>query len=519
MTSILQPRECKLKRKNKKGYGFYLRIEKDTSGHLIRNVDKGSPAEKAGLKDGDRILRVNGAFVDKEEHAQVADLIKKSGKSVVLLVLDEASYEKAEQEKLNLEELDKQTPQKPHEQLPSPVRNGVGTPAPRPRLCYLVKEGNSYGFSLRTTAGKNGVSVIELSPQGAAMKAGVQNNDRLIEINGTNVENDTHEEVVEKVRKSGNHLMFLVSDEETDQYYSTNQMMLKRDAASLKLLPLKPRLVELRKGNDGYGFYLRMQPNGSGHFIKDIDAGSPAAKADLKDGDILVAVNGEAVEALDHDSVVQRIKKCGEKTTLLIVNKETDAMYKLAQVSPCLYYHEVQDPPPANTAERLASPAEPLVNHKPKICQLVKGPSGFGFCLKESKDMPGQFFQEIQKGGPADKAGLEENDVLVEVNGVNIQNEPYDKTATRVQDGGDKLTLLVCTKAAYEYFKSQNIPISASMADPLPDTNDPPAYTESLPAEPERNSPEPRERAGSSSSSLSTTSSEKKGDEDDNTDL
>lgn len=58
--------------------------------------------------------------------------------------------------------------------------------------------------------------------------------------------------------------MFLLSDEETDQYYSTNQMVLKRDAASLKLLPLKPRVVELRKGNDGYGFYLRMEPNGSG---------------------------------------------------------------------------------------------------------------------------------------------------------------------------------------------------------------------------------------------------------------
>lgn len=41
--------------------------------------------------------------------------------------------------------------------------------------------------------------IVELSSQGAAAKAGVQNNDRLIEINGKNVENDTHEEVVEKV--------------------------------------------------------------------------------------------------------------------------------------------------------------------------------------------------------------------------------------------------------------------------------------------------------------------------------
>lgn len=71
MTSVLHPRECKVTRKKQKSYGFSLRIEKDTAGHLIRNVEKNSPAEKAGLKDGDRVLRVNGLFVDKEEHAQV----------------------------------------------------------------------------------------------------------------------------------------------------------------------------------------------------------------------------------------------------------------------------------------------------------------------------------------------------------------------------------------------------------------------------------------------------------------
>lgn len=71
MTSALQPRECQVTKKPPNSYGFYLRIEKDTAGHVIRNVEKNSPAEKAGLKDGDRVLRVNGVFVDKEEHAQV----------------------------------------------------------------------------------------------------------------------------------------------------------------------------------------------------------------------------------------------------------------------------------------------------------------------------------------------------------------------------------------------------------------------------------------------------------------
>lgn len=55
---------------------------------------------------------------------------------------------------------------------------------------------------LCSVSGQKGLFIIDLSPQGAATKAGVQSNDRLIEINGENVENDTHEGVVEKVLKT-----------------------------------------------------------------------------------------------------------------------------------------------------------------------------------------------------------------------------------------------------------------------------------------------------------------------------
>ncbi|XP_062430724.1 Na(+)/H(+) exchange regulatory cofactor NHE-RF3 [Rhea pennata] len=504
MTSALQPRECKATKKPQKNYGFYLRIEKDTAGHLIRNVEKDSPAEKAGLKDGDRVLRVNGIFVDKEEHTQVVEIIKKSGNSVVFFVLDEASYQKAKKEGVNLEELGQKvsTKQQQEQQSPPLRANGTITAAPQPRLCYLVRERNGYGFSLKTTEGQKGLFIVEVSPQGAAAKAGAQNNDRLIEINGKNVENDTHEEVVEKVKKSGNHVMFLLSNEETDQYYRSQKMVLSKESASLKLLPLKPRLVELQKETSGYGFYLRMEQNTGDHIIKDVDSGSPAAKAGLKDNDILVAVNGEQVEALDHEQVVEKIKQSEEKITLLVVDKETDTMYKLAQISPCTYYHKIQDPSPAKMEERVELHTEQEVN-KPRICKMVKGPSGFGFNLNVIKNKPGLFVSEIQNNGPADTAGLKDNDFLVEVNGVNVMNEPYEKVVTRVQDSGDELTLLVCSKDAYEYLQQQKSHTTASTVDPFYNAFEPPAYTENPPAEPERTSPEPRERASSSSSSQS----------------
>ncbi|XP_077198438.1 Na(+)/H(+) exchange regulatory cofactor NHE-RF3 [Paroedura picta] len=505
MTPPLQPRECKLTRKDKESYGFSLRLEKNKIGHLIRNVIQGSPAEKAGLKDGDRVLRVNGVFVDKEDHGKVADLVRKNMNSVEFLVLDEKSYEKAQKEGTVLEKLGQKSETQLLEHSP-PATNNEPALVPHPWLCYLTKDGkNGYGFSLKTTAGQRGLFIIDISPQGPAAKAGVQPNDRLIEINGENVENDSHEEVVEKVRKSGNQVVFLLSNKETDFYYNRQNMPLKKEIANLNFLPHKPRTIELKKGNSGYGFCLRMEQNGKGHLIKDIDSGSPAAKAGLKENDVLVAVNGELVETLDHNSVVEKIKESGEKTTLLVMDEETDTMYKMAQISPLPSCHKTTVPS-LNEAEVLTCHIE-QEGHQSRLCNLVKGPSGFGFHLNAIVGLPGQFIKQVQKGGSADIAGLKEDDILIEVNGVNVENEDYENVVARIQEGGNRLTLLVRAENAHQQYRPENPSAAAtSMVTPPHDySNNPPPYTEAQ--EPQRWLSE-HEKACSSSSSLSEDSEE-----------
>uniref|UniRef100_A0A8B9TJI9 PDZ domain containing 1 n=1 Tax=Anas platyrhynchos TaxID=8839 RepID=A0A8B9TJI9_ANAPL len=486
MTSVLHPRECKVTRKKQKSYGFSLRIEKDTAGHLIRNVEKNSPAEKAGLKDGDRVLRVNGMFVDKEEHTQVVEIVKNSGKSVVLLVLDEASYKKAEKEGVNLEDLgqkvskgQQQQQKKQQQQATPPMANGAITPAPTtPAL--LLRE-NGYGFYLRleqNTGGKNQVNT-------QAMSFAIQ----LIPVQG------------------------LQTSFSLSGFLSTHlKEILNRPVANKTTLG---KLLQPSVNTYSFTFiffsFLILD-----HVIKDVDSKSPAAKAGLKDNDILVAVNGERVDALDHESVVGKIKQSETKPTLLVVDKETDAMYKLvrkfsilnfplslffqAQISPYSYYNRGKDPTPAKTEEKVELHSEQKVNHKPRICKMVKGPNGFGFSLNMAKNKPGLFINEVQSHGPADTAGVENNDFLVEVNGENVMNESYDKVVARIQSSGDKLTVLVCSKDAYKYFQDQNIPITASMADPIHDTSEPAAYAETIPAESERTSPEPRERVSNTTS-------------------
>lgn len=70
--------------------------------------------------------------------------------------------------------------------------------------------------------------------------------------------------VLLQVRKSGSRVMFLLVDKETDRRHREQNIKFKREAASLTLLPQRPRLVEMKKGSDGYGFYLRASPEQGG---------------------------------------------------------------------------------------------------------------------------------------------------------------------------------------------------------------------------------------------------------------
>lgn len=77
-----------VKRPDFDGYGFNLHSEKAKPGQFIGKVDSNSPAEIAGLKEGDRILEVNGMAINSETHKQVVQRIKAISCEVRLLLVD-----------------------------------------------------------------------------------------------------------------------------------------------------------------------------------------------------------------------------------------------------------------------------------------------------------------------------------------------------------------------------------------------------------------------------------------------
>ena len=78
-------------RNDGKGYGFNMQAQRGKTGQFIGKVDAGSPADQAGLRDGDRIIEVNSSNIETDTHKQVVDKIKAVSGKVTLLVVDQAA--------------------------------------------------------------------------------------------------------------------------------------------------------------------------------------------------------------------------------------------------------------------------------------------------------------------------------------------------------------------------------------------------------------------------------------------
>lgn len=67
-----EPRFFLLSKDTMETFGFCLHEELGCQGHIIRQVELGGLAQRRGLQDGDRLLQVNGHFVDNMDHRRVS---------------------------------------------------------------------------------------------------------------------------------------------------------------------------------------------------------------------------------------------------------------------------------------------------------------------------------------------------------------------------------------------------------------------------------------------------------------
>lgn len=65
----------------------------------------------------------------------------------------------------------------------------------KPRLCLMTKGENGYGFHLHGEKGKSGQFIRKVEPGSPAEEAGLRAGDRVVAVNGVNVEKETHHQV------------------------------------------------------------------------------------------------------------------------------------------------------------------------------------------------------------------------------------------------------------------------------------------------------------------------------------
>jgi membrane-associated protease RseP (regulator of RpoE activity) len=127
-------------------------------------------------------------------------------------------------------------PKSPSEEMPPPyiAPSSVSEDHPhRARLCVVIsrKDGRGYGFSMQgQKAGAENPSkaqfIGKVDAGSPAEEAGLRNGDKIVEVNGTNVENSAHKEVVEKIKSIPDKVKLLVVDAEADKYFTSKGITL-----------------------------------------------------------------------------------------------------------------------------------------------------------------------------------------------------------------------------------------------------------------------------------------------------
>ncbi len=178
---------------------------KELKGTLVSDVTPGGPAEKAGIKRGDIIVKFNGHKIEKV--AQLTGIVADTppDTQVQLRVMREGNEKDIT---VKLGELP--------EKIAGEYEEGV-----KEKLGLTVHELNPQIAERFNLKEENGVVITDVAPGSVTSEAGFQPGDVILEINGRAIKNiDDYESVVDMI-ENGKSALFLVKRGENTIYLGT----------------------------------------------------------------------------------------------------------------------------------------------------------------------------------------------------------------------------------------------------------------------------------------------------------
>jgi serine protease Do len=188
---------------NPKAYlGVMVAPAKDTDkGILVREVMPGSPAEKAGVKSGDIILKVGDQDVKDADNFLLQIAAKKVGEKVTIQVQRNGKEETLTPTLIEYPQPTAQDPRQPTAQDP---RQPTTQDPRQQRGVMLGVRAEPLNADLKTRLNvttDTGAVIMEVVPNSAADKAGLKRDDVIITIDGKPIKNT--EELHKAVESTG----------------------------------------------------------------------------------------------------------------------------------------------------------------------------------------------------------------------------------------------------------------------------------------------------------------------------
>ena len=173
------------------------------------------------------------------------------------------------------------------------------------------------------------------------------------------------------------------------------------------------------------------QSTAAGGVVTQVDPDSPGAKAGLQVGDVITEIDGQKVSDAGELQVIVGQKQPGTKINLTVLRDGKSMTVPVTLEA--LGSRSGEDKATPGKGEGKMRWGIGLGNLTPEIRDQLQVPS----------DIHGAVIEQVQPGSPADNAGLQQGDIILEVNRHKVQSaSDVQQALSNVAKGQDALLLV-----------------------------------------------------------------------------
>jgi S1-C subfamily serine protease len=358
-------------------------------GARITRIESGSPADRAGLKEGDIILEVDGKPVQTAGQLAAGLKAHPAGEKMLLLVHRQGWSKEVELSRA---------------QAGAAAQGKAGL-------------GAQYQDAPQEGKPGHGAMITDLAGKGPADKAGLGKGDVITYFNGRKIFTSGDLDQLLEELKPGQKVMLSVA---RGGWEKDIDLVLGREKAKSKPQP-KPKTKpdDAPAGGGGWlGVGLNNTPEEDlGALVTDVLASSPAQSAGIKNGDIITFINGRKV--FEFQDVVEEVKQSAPgssvEITLMRGGKEMDLDVVLGRIP----QRSTQARPPGGKAQvgNQAQPVTPDPSRTDGVAWL-----GLTLSTVSSGLTPGHgaMVEKTTSNSPALHGGVQVGDVVTHFSGRKI---------------------------------------------------------------------------------------------------